>query len=225
MDGFALARVLGDFMFGFGTLFAIINPYGLAFVFLDRTAGLAEADRARVARRVAAYAFGVLVVSLFAGTTILGFFGVSLAALRIAGGLVVAASGWAMLNEPPREHGAGASFSRDPDAILRMAFFPLTVPLTTGPGTIAAAIALGANRQEELRGVLLSSIASLLVAAVVAATIFHAYRRAGALARLLGTEGTLVVTRLSAFLLLCVGVQIVMLGVSEALRPILAAPG
>ena len=90
IDGFVIAQLAGDALFGFGTLFAIINPYGLPFVFLDRTAGLTDAERARIARTIATYAFVVLVVSLFAGGAILGFFGISLPALRIAGGLVVA---------------------------------------------------------------------------------------------------------------------------------------
>ena len=92
-----------------------------------------------------------------------------------------------------------------------MAFFPLTMPLTTGPGTIAAAVALGADRAAAAAGgPALSSLVSVLVAAAVALAILHAYRNAGAMARLFGREGTHAVTRLSAFLLLCVGVQIVL---------------
>ena len=106
-----------------------------------------------------------------------------------------------------------------------MAFFPQTVPLTTGPGSIAAAIALTANREIELRGLLLSSVASVLVSVAVALTILYAYSRASAMARLVGTEGTQVITRLSAFLLLCVGVQIMLTGTTDALEPLLAKPG
>jgi len=87
------SRWLGDFLFGFSALFAIINPYGLAFIFHDRTAGLSERERARVALRIALYAFGVLLVSLFIWNHILRFFGISMPALRIAGGLVVAVTG------------------------------------------------------------------------------------------------------------------------------------
>lgn len=222
MDGIGITRLLGEFLFGFGTLFAIINPYGLAFVFLDRTIGLTEAERTLVARRIALYAFGVLVVSLFAGSAILRLFGISIPALRIAGGLVVAASGWSMLHQPPRDHSHATSTLSSLESVWGMAFSPLTVPLTTGPGTIAAAIALGANRDELLRGLLLSSVASLLVAVAVSLTILHAYRRAGAMARMFGKEGTGIVTRLSAFLLLCVGVEITLTGVLEAVRPLLA---
>jgi multiple antibiotic resistance protein len=220
MDGFIFARLAGEFLFGLGTLFAIINPYGLAFVFLDRTIGLSEVERARIARLVALYSFAVLVVSLFAGSAILGFFGISLPALRIAGGLVVAVSGWSMLNAAPEATGPHHAGTGGFDAVRRMAFFPLTIPLTTGPGSIAAAVALSANRADDLRGTLLSSIASLLVAAVMSLIILHAYRRAGAMARLFGLEGTLVITRLSAFLLLCVGVEIMLTGATDALRPL-----
>lgn len=220
-EGYTLARILSDFLFGFGTLFAIINPFGLAFVFLNQTLGLSESERRVVARRVALYSFGVLVVSMIAGGLILGLFGISLPALRIAGGLVVAIAGWNMLNEPPIEESATGRSSAGMETVRRMIFFPLTVPLTTGPGTIAAAIALGANRQGELRGLLYSSAASLAVAAAVAVAIYGAYRNAGGMARLAGPEGTRVITRLSAFLLLCVGVQIMLTGVMDALRPLL----
>lgn len=222
LDGFVVARVLGDVLFGFGTLFAIINPYGLAFVFLDRTAGLDRTERARLSRRIAINAFLVLVVSLFLGSAILGFFGISLPALRLAGGLVVAVAGWTMLDadlQPPDRAAAGPGRI---DHARRMAFFPLTIPLTTGPGSIAAAIALGAGRQGDLPDMMLASTASVIVAVLSALTIWHAYGRADRMARLLGPEGTLVITRLSAFLLLCVGVEIMLTGAGEWLRPLLA---
>ena len=100
MRDIATSGLVADFLFGFGALFAIINPYGLAFIFLDKTRGLSEDERASLALRVAGYAFVVLLVSLFLGSQILNFFGVTIPALRIAGGLVVAATGWSMLHAP-----------------------------------------------------------------------------------------------------------------------------
>jgi multiple antibiotic resistance protein len=214
------SRSIADFLFGFGALFAIINPYGLAFVFLDRTMGLSERDRARIALRVAIYAFFVLLVSLFAGSEILRFFGISLPALRIAGGLVVAATGWAMLHAAPTAPDDHASSSANYQAVRGMTFFPLTIPLTAGPGTIATAIAIGTNRPDNLDAVFSLSIVRLVIALAVAATIYHAYRKSSAMARLFGEEGTSVVTRLSAFLLLCIGVQIMINGVVEVARTV-----
>lgn len=225
MDGSLVLSIVSQFVFGFGTLFAIINPYGLAFIFLNRTSDLTEAERRLVARRIALYSFGVLITSLFGGSAILGFFGISLPALRIAGGLVVAVAGWAMLQAPSEEPHERPGPALGFEAAIGMAFFPLCVPLTTGPGTIAAAIALAANWQSDLQGLVLSAAASLLIAAAIAATIYHAYSHASTMARLFGLEGTRVITRLSAFLLLCVGVEIMLTGAIDALRPLLVAHG
>lgn len=221
MSGLVASRLFSEFLFGFGALFAIINPYGLAFVFLDKTMSLSEDERARVALRVAIYAFGVLLVSLFIGSQILNFFGISIPALRIAGGLVVAVSGWSMLHAPPPSHDTHAASAANFTAIQKMAFFPLTIPLTTGPGTIATAIAIGTNRPGNLDELFSSSVAWFLIALAVTTTIYHAYRRSSAMARLFGEEGTGIVTRLSAFLLLCVGVQIMITGIVEVARSVL----
>ncbi|QIG92075.1 MarC family protein [Bradyrhizobium sp. 6(2017)] len=220
MTDLLASRWIGDFLFGFGALFSIINPYGLAFIFLDRTMGLSEAERARIALRVAAYAFCVLLTSLFLGTRILNFFGITMPALRIAGGLVVAATGWSMLHAPPAAVGVHATSTVGFAAVQRMAFFPLTIPLTTGPGTIATAIAIGTARPADLDGRFSSYVVSFVIASVVTAAIYHAYRKSSAMARLFGEEGTSVVTRLSAFLLLCIGVQIIVIGVTEVARSI-----
>lgn len=223
MSGLVVSRLTSEFLFGFGALFAIINPYGLAFVFLDKTMSLSESERARVALRVAIYAFAVLLVSLFIGSHILNFFGISIPALRIAGGLVVAVSGWSMLHAPPLSHETRATSTANFMTIRKTAFFPLTIPLTTGPGTIATAIAIGINQPGDLDKLFSSAVAWFVVALAVAATIYHAYKRSSAMARLFGEEGTSIVTRLSAFLLLCVGVQIIITGVAEVARSILAA--
>ncbi|RTE90108.1 MarC family protein [Bradyrhizobium sp. LVM 105] len=221
MPELAASRWVADFLFGFGALFAIINPYGLAFIFFDRTKGLSEKERAKLALRVASYAFLVLLVSLFLGSQILNFFGVTIPALRIAGGLVVAATGWSMLHAMPGAAEPPVASSADLATMKRMAFFPLTIPLTTGPGTIATAIAIGISRSDSLDAMFASSIVSMVVALTVTAAIYHAYRKSSAMARLFGEEGTSVVTKLSAFLLLCIGVQIIITGASEIARTIL----
>jgi multiple antibiotic resistance protein len=216
--------VLSRILFEFGTLFAIINPLGLAFVFLNRTMSLSDAEREIIARQVAIYSFSVLIVSLFAGTYILGFFGISIPALRIAGGLIVVASGWTMLNQSHDEDANGATSTQNLEAVRREAFFPLTVPLTAGPGTIATAITLGAAHPLA-GGQAPAQLGSVLVAALVSLTIYRAYAKVSRLASLVGVEGTRVVMRLSAFLLMCVGVQIMLTGVTEALQPLLNLRG
>ncbi|MBR0683569.1 NAAT family transporter [Roseomonas eburnea] len=224
IDGFLIAKLISLWLFGFSTMISIINPFGIAFVFHDMTRWLTRGERARLARQIGINSFIVLVVAMFLGSRVLSFFGISLEALRIGGGLAVAAAGWTMLRAEPETTAAPNAMDTAP--IERMAFFPLTMPLTTGPGSIAAAIALGAERSTGSQDVLLvSAISALMIAASVAACVWIAYAYAEAIARRIGPQGTLVATKLTAFLLLCIGVQIILIGASDALRPLIAAQG
>ena len=222
MTRFAAGPLVTDLLIGYMALFSIINPFGVAFVFLSITDGLTEVARTRIAWHVGLYSFVVLIVSLFIGSQIMRFFGITVPALRIAGGLVVALSGWSMLTAPDDSAPASRPELANATQMENKIFFPLTVPLTTGPGAIATAIALGANRAGELRQIVASIVASLLIAVLVAVTITVAYANASTFSRWVGREGTRVITRLSAFLLLCVGVQIILTGVSDALPGLIA---
>lgn len=224
IDGFLIAKLISLWLFGFSTMLSIINPFGIAFVFHDMTRWLTQRERARLARQIGINSFIVLIVAMFLGSRVLSFFGISLEALRIGGGLAVAAAGWTMLRAEPTTTAAPTAMDTAP--IERMAFFPLTLPLTTGPGSIAAAIALGAERSGGSQDVLLvSALSALMVAVSVAACVWVAYAYAEPIARRIGTQGTLIATKLTAFLLLCIGVQIILTGASDALRPLLAGRG
>ena len=215
-----ISSLISEILFGFTGLISIINPIAIAFVFLDRTDSLTDAERAALAKRVSINAFFVLLVVFFVGTPILHFFGISMEALRIGGGLAVAVSAWNMLNAPERQPNEAAVKPVDPDNAMSKAFFPLTVPLTTGPGTMATAIALNANRSHKLSEFVMSSIASVTISFLVMLAVWFTYNHAATLGRYLGKEGTKVALRVSAFLLLCIGVQIILTGLSEFLAPI-----
>jgi multiple antibiotic resistance protein len=221
-----MSSLISDILFGFTGLISIINPIGVAFVFYDRTAALTEQARRLIARRIAINAFFVLLAAFFVGAPVLHFFGISIEALRIGGGLAVAVAAWQMLNAPD----AQASGEHDdamrlaPDLAASKAFFPLTVPLTTGPGSIATAIALAANRgPHRLPTFLLSAAASLVISVLVMAVIYLVYSRSARLAHYLGVDGTRVALRVSSFLLLCIGVQIILTGVEGFLAPIVGS--
>jgi multiple antibiotic resistance protein len=217
--------LIADILFGFTGLISIINPIGIAFVFLDRTASLTTEERAALARQIAINAMCVLLVAFFIGTPILHFFGISMEALRIGGGLAVAVGGWQMLNAPDTPAVEQSNVKRvDAESARSKAFFPFTIPLTTGPGSIATAVALTANRTHKLSEFLLSSIASVVISLLVAVSVYLVYSRAAVFAKYLGAEGTKVAMRVSSFLLLCIGVQIILTGVSEFLIPIATMP-
>jgi multiple antibiotic resistance protein len=197
------------------TLLPIINPLGGAPVFMA-TAGVNPLVVRKMARQVAINCWCILVVSMLVGTYVLEFFGISLPIVRIGGGLLVAASGWRMLNSKGEDdvQKAVAKQAADiPDTeIARRSFFPITFPLTTGPGSIAASIALGANLPNTPMLYLLGALVAIVGAAITVLVVYLCYRHAGTLLSKLGEIGTMVMMRLLAFILLCIGIGIMWAG-------------
>jgi len=204
------ARVLQIGLLEVAALFPIVNPVGTAPIFLSLTRGASAATRATLARRIALNGFVLLVVSMLIGSYILAFFGISLPVVQVAGGLVLTATGWSLLSRPPGESSAERAVETDHRDWLQQSFYPLTLPLTVGPGSLSVAVTLGANASGAVAPVL---IASLLAAAFIAGTIYLSYAWSERLERVLGESAINVFLRLSAFLLLCIGVQIVANGV------------
>ncbi|CBS90648.1 MarC family protein [Azospirillum lipoferum] len=206
-----------SFLLAFTALFSIVNPLAMALIFSQVTADSSPRDRARLAGLVSLYSAIVMLTALWAGAYVLNFFGVSMAALRIAGGFVVAERAWALLSAPERhearkqEQAAG-----DGDGLAESAFFPMTIPFTTGPGTISVAIALGSTRPTRGDGLIEFFIGMSGAALAIAALIWLSYRSADRIVAFLGPTRVRVLTRLFAFLLFCVGVQILLTGVLDA---------
>ena len=209
------------FLLAFGALFSIVNPLSGAFIFFGATRELDPRIRAQVSRWVSIYAFCIVAASLCVGAYVLEFFGVSIPVLRVSGGIVVAAAGWRMLNEPDatQQRRSETPSPRSMDVSpSRLAFYPLTMPLTTGPGTISVAISLGANRPKGLHASTLEFFVETLAAvALVVLLVYGFYRYSARLAGLIGATGTTIVVRLSAFLLFCIGIQVCWNGAAELL--------
>jgi multiple antibiotic resistance protein len=208
-----VASAVGAFLLAFPALFSIVNPIGGALIFDSVTGDRTRAEKQTMAFRIAVYSLAVLLVSLGLGGYILNFFGVSLSALRIAGGLVVAARAWSLLMQPEAHEQRKAHQAKPAQHADDIAFFPLTMPLTTGPGTIAVAIALSSQRPAAGAGTLGFFGGLSLAAAAIALLIWFCYRWSDSVTKLLGQGGARVMSRLVAFLLLCVGVQIIVTGV------------
>jgi multiple antibiotic resistance protein len=210
-----MTELIASFLTVFIGLFPIVNPLGMAPIFLRLTADTSPRTRARLAGRVAVGGFALMAASLFIGSHILAFFGLTITAVQIGGGLVVMAAGWRLLMQGDdtraREQQAAAP---DEAAMMRRAFFPLTMPLTVGPGTISVAITLG-TQAAGTEHLLWKAIGGVLAVVAVAATIYLSYRFAAGLLRRLGETGTDVFMRLSAFILLCLGVQILTNGIAS----------
>lgn len=200
------------FLLTYAALFPIINPVGNAPILLSLTRGRTQQERAMLARRVAISSFFLLLGSLVVGSHVLEFFGISLPVVRIGGGLVVTAFGWQMLNSgvSADDHGEAAGAKAAP----LDAFYPFTMPLTVGPGSISVAVALGSQRPvyTDYPHLALLAGAALCGLLALSATIYLCYRFAEKTVARLGPGGTNVVVRLSAFILLCIGIQIIWTG-------------
>ena len=200
----------------FSALFPIVDPLSGSPIFLALTRNVSPATRRVLSWRVTWNSLALMAGSYFLGSHVLNFFGVSLPAVQVGVGLVVCAFGWNLLMEKDGERNTTleAVESRN---IFRQAFYPLTLPLTIGPGSISVAITVGANVTHNYGVHIGIILAALLAMGFVAASIFLCYRFADWLVKVLGETGTTVVIRLAAFLLLCIGVQIVWNGINALL--------
>lgn len=200
------------FLLIYAGLFPIINPIGGAPIFLALTRHCSEQERDTLALRVTFNSFFLLLGSLLVGSYVLDFFGITLPIVRVAGGLVVTMAGWKLLHEGD---GADDDASSKRPAKPKDSFYPLTMPLTVGPGSIAVAITIGSQRPRAdfaHLAVLAGAAGAGLLA--ITATIYVCYRFAEDTIRVLGEQGANVLVRLSAFILLCIGIEIIWSGYS-----------
>jgi len=224
-----LTTSVAAFLLAFPALFSIVNPFGGAIIFNEVTALQTHAQRVALARRVAIYSTFVMLVSLWGGSYILSFFGISLDALRIAGGIVVSVRAYEMLSAPDsqserKEREAkpvGEAVSED---LAGYAFFPLTLPFTTGPGTIAVAVSLGTARPDKIAAAAIFYAGMSAAVLAMAVLIWVSYTTADRMASILGPSGQQVVSRIAAFLLLGIGVQIALSGIIPVLHSALVSP-
>ncbi|MCE2566011.1 MarC family protein [Komagataeibacter sp. FNDCF1] len=210
-----LPSLSGAFLMAFPALFSIVNPLGAALIFAQVTGGQSRRTCVALARQVAFYSAVLMLASIWVGGLVLSFFGITIDALRIAGGLVVAVRAWSLLQAPETEEArkqAQGSTVQASANIMGQAFFPLTMPFAVGPGTIAVAIALGSEGPPTGNHMVFYAVLSL-AGVLVAAIVWAAYTYADQLLYLLGTTGTRIVSRLAALILLSIGVQILITGV------------
>lgn len=199
-------------------LFPIVDPLGGAPIFLAMTRQYATSTRRELSWKIAVNSFFLLIGSYFIGAHILTIFGISLPVVQVGGGLVVISTGWTLLKQ-------GGGFSQKdviakPEDAFRSAFYPITFPLTVGPGSISVAITVGANAPTHHRFSVLMILAAVIGSALVAVSIYLCYGFSDRLGRVLGDTGMLVIMQLSSFLLVCIGVHILWNGASTLLASV-----
>lgn len=222
-----ILAVTRSFLFVLVTMLPILNPAATAPIFLSMTEGASAATRTLLARRIARNMFWLMTGSMLVGSYVLDFFGISLPIVRVGGGLILASVAWRLLGATPSTPDSRAALADafTPDHAQRQAFYPLTFPISCGPASIAVAITVGVALHDVQIVISLARMGGALMAlALIGVLLYLAFRYGEHFLRFIGEAGTAVFLRLTAFILLCLGVQIVWDGVRELLLEVTAVP-
>ncbi len=207
---------LNTMLFTYLALFPILNPPAMAPVFLQLTGGVKEAQRNHLAALIGFYTWVFLTTLLVVGGWMLKLLGISIPVIAIAGGLLLFHSAWRMLNRDPKLSESDKAELQT--YLLDKAFFPLTMPVTAGPGAMAVTLSLVPRGPIWNTQTLLSFLATSSGIAMAGLTVFLFYRYGTKVIRKLGATGEATISQISAFVLLAIGVQIVWGGLRELIR-------
>lgn len=204
------------FIFLFAALFSVLNPIGTVPIFVGLTQGYTKKERSRVSLWTALNVFIILIISFFIGQYVLKFFGITIPALRIAGGIIIASSGFGLLNGKfSKNKGINKKVQEDIENRNDIALTPLAMPMLAGPGSISLLIAYY-QEHHETSDIIFSCLAILAVAIL----IYIILRSAHYLAKYLGASGIVAISRIVGFLTIAIGIQYIISSVLSIIRGI-----
>ncbi|MDF7787644.1 MarC family NAAT transporter [Pantoea stewartii] len=209
---------------GLVVILPLANPLTTVALFLGLAGEMNFRERNRQALQASIYVFAIMMVAWYAGSAVLHTFGISIPGLRIAGGLIVAFIGFRMLfPAKPVGHSVEAKHKHDEletaQEPVSIAFVPLAMPSTAGPGTIAMIISSASTVRSGVDfPAWVINVAPVLTFLVVSVILWISLRSSGAIMRLVGKGGIEAISRLMGFLLVCMGVQFIINGVLEVIH-------
>ena len=204
------------FIFLFAALFSVLNPIGTVPIFVGLTQDYTKRERSRVALWTGFNVFVILIISFFVGQYVLEFFGITITALRIAGGIIIASSGFSLLNGNFKKNkGINKKVQEDIENRTDIALTPLAMPMLAGPGSISLLIAFY-QEHNSTNDILFSCLAILIVSVL----IFIILRSAHYLAKYLGASGIIAISRIVGFLTIAIGIQYIISSVLSIIRGI-----
>jgi MarC family membrane protein len=199
-----------------GAIFSVLNPIGAIPFFVGLTQDYNKSERSRVSLMTAVNVCIILLISFFLGEYVLKFFGITISALRIAGGILIASSGFGLLNANPKKRkGISKEVEEDLQNRNSIALTPLAMPMLAGPGSISLLIAFYQDHSSTI-----DIAASTLAIVVVSFLIFLILRSAHYLAKYLGASGIVAISRIVGFLTVAIGIQYIISAVLAIIRGI-----
>ncbi|MVO07738.1 MarC family NAAT transporter [Flavobacterium sp. TP390] len=191
------------FIYVFAALFSVLNPLGAVPVFVGLTQDDSKQERSRISLWAAINVAIILIISYFIGKYMLQFFGISINALRIAGGLLIVNSGFSLLSgNVSKRRGVNKKVTNDAMQRNDIALTPLAMPMLAGPGSMSLLIAMYQEQPE-----LLQKITTCAAILCVSVTIFLILRSAHYLSRILGASGLVAISRIIGFIVIAIGIQ------------------
>jgi MarC family membrane protein len=200
----------------FGALFSVLNPIGTVPIFVGLTQDYSKNERSKISLITSINVCVILIISFFVGQYVLTFFGITISALRITGGLIIAGSGFSLLNGKfNKNRGINKQVEEDINSRNTIALTPLAMPMLAGPGSISLLIAFY-QEHNSYNDIIISSLAIMAVSFLV----FLILRSAHYLAKILGASGIVAISRIIGFLTISIGIQYIISAVLSIIRGI-----
>lgn len=207
---------MDTFIYLFAALFSVLNPLGTIPIFVGLTSDYTKKERAVVSLKTSINVFIILLISFFLGQYVLTFFGITITALRIAGGLIITSSGFGLLNgQFSKNKGINKKVRKEVEERHHIALTPLAMPMLAGPGSISLLIAYYQDHNTTLE-IVFSSLSIL----AIAITIYLILRSGHYLARILGSSGIVAISRVIGFLTIAIGIQYIISAILTIIREI-----
>lgn len=204
------------FIYLFAALFSVLNPIGTVPIFVALTQDDTKIERSRISLWTSINVFIILIISFFIGQYVLSFFGITINALRITGGIIITSSGFSLLNGKfNKNKGINKKVEQEIKVRNDIALTPLAMPMLAGPGSISLLITFYQEHQTT-NDILVSSLAILSVSLI----IYLMLKSAHYLSKILGTAGIVAISRIIGFLTIAIGVQYIISAVLSIIRGI-----
>jgi MarC family membrane protein len=204
------------FIYLFFALFSVLNPIGTVPIFVGLTQHDDRKERSRISLWTSINVCIILVISFFIGQYVLSFFGITINALRISGGIIIASSGFSLLSGKfSKKRGINKKVKTDVENRNDIALTPLAMPMLAGPGSISLLIAFYQEHHTPNE-----MIVSTIAIAAVSLTIYLVLRSAHYLSKILGASGIVAISRIVGFLTIAIGVQYIISSILSIIRGI-----
>jgi multiple antibiotic resistance protein len=198
-------------------LFSLINPLSALPIYIGLTSEDTEETKLRTLKKTCVYITLICLVSYYMGVYLLNFFGITIPALRVAGGLIIFRSGWQLLNVTHKKELKG-NIKEGSDKKDDISLTPLAMPLLAGPGSMSFLITLFSNRSENVNQALFQDAAAILAILIVVVSIYFIFKFAPRLMKYTGQSGLTALSKVMGFIVTGIGVQMILSSLATVVK-------